>query len=496
MIARNIRHMRLGLYKPVVLAVPIDPATLFTGGVKGAYWEPGRSTYSGGTLSDLSGHGHSMLQATAGKRPALTSGPPHYLTFDGVDDTLESTTLSNLISANALELHMAVRIITNPSLGSVVYQNPGMGADADGYMGIFTRKVIGQSNVSGYHWDTAADSLDQYAPIDTDFVVGIWHEGGDLFMQINNDTPLMVASGDIGALTGAFKFGQGNVSYGFANFRLYGAVIRGSTYTSGQRASVRQYLANLAGIDMAADFPDAPPLFDPATLLTTGDKGGYWVPGLSGYSGGTLQDLSSLNRDLSQGTAANRPTGTDNYLLFDGVNDQLTYAPVGDILLGTQFDVITAWRALAIDENEANTYGNQCVFADSGANIGIWVANAGSGRLARIMGYGWDGADDHLDFNTVDGVTVGTNKTYVGHLRYDGTNLKFRVNNETELSMAHGTNSLSISFHIGRHGNSSISPLNMRWYGAFVRSNTLLSADDLFEVRKFFGDWAGVNITA
>lgn len=258
--------------------------------------------------------------------------------------------------------------------------------------------------------------------------------------------------------------------------------------------SVRSIRHNRLGLNRT--IPPVDTITAIINMLIAGDKGGFWVPGVSGYSGGTLQDLSVLDRDLSQATSANRPSLVDNYLLFDGVNDQLTHAPVGNILLGTQFDVITAWRAITIDENEVNTYGNQCVFSDSGANIGIWVANAGSGRLARIMGYGWDGSDDHLDFNTVGGVTVGTAKDYVGHLRYDGTNLKFRVNNDTEKSMAHGTNSLSISFHIGRHGNSGISPLNMRWFGAFVRSNTLLSAPDLLKVRQFFGDRIGVSITA
>jgi hypothetical protein len=88
-----------GLLRP---RAPEGPVTLFTGGLKGAWYDPSdltsmRQDSAGsiaaaenapvGLLLDKSGNGLHLVQSSAARRPMLRSdGTRHFLEFDGVDD--------------------------------------------------------------------------------------------------------------------------------------------------------------------------------------------------------------------------------------------------------------------------------------------------------------------------------------------------------------------------------------------------------------------------
>lgn len=94
-----------------------DPASLFGGGIQGGWWDISdlsslfqNSDGTGavavgdpvGYVTDKSGNGRHMIQATAAARPVLRQdgGSFYYLEYDGVDDTLDvpgSTSMFNFL---------------------------------------------------------------------------------------------------------------------------------------------------------------------------------------------------------------------------------------------------------------------------------------------------------------------------------------------------------------------------------------------------------------
>jgi hypothetical protein len=83
-----------------------------------------------GRVSDLSGNGKHLLQATASKRPIYrTSGGHHWLEFDGGDDYLQA---SISISANSLHAYAAFRPLGVGSVyGRLVSIRLGVSGDFD-----------------------------------------------------------------------------------------------------------------------------------------------------------------------------------------------------------------------------------------------------------------------------------------------------------------------------------------------------------------------------
>jgi hypothetical protein len=96
-----------------------SPASLFAGGIQGAWYDPSDLTTlfqdSAGTtpvtasgqpvgkMLDKSGNGNHAVQATAAARPTYqTSAGLHWLAFDGVDDTMEAPALG--VSTSALSI--------------------------------------------------------------------------------------------------------------------------------------------------------------------------------------------------------------------------------------------------------------------------------------------------------------------------------------------------------------------------------------------------------
>lgn len=97
----------------VITANSFNPASLFTGGIQGGWYDPSDLTTlfqdSAGTtpvtaagqpvglVKDKSGNGHDWSQATSGLRPLYqTGGGLFWLAFDGVDDTIATTTAFTL----------------------------------------------------------------------------------------------------------------------------------------------------------------------------------------------------------------------------------------------------------------------------------------------------------------------------------------------------------------------------------------------------------------
>lgn len=110
------------IYKGFVAgSAPFDPASLFTGGYTGGYydasdlstlWQDSARTTPVtadgdpvGAWDDKSGNGNHLTQATSGRRPLYkTSGGLHWLQFDGIDDSLATSGTVDFSASDKLSI--------------------------------------------------------------------------------------------------------------------------------------------------------------------------------------------------------------------------------------------------------------------------------------------------------------------------------------------------------------------------------------------------------
>jgi hypothetical protein len=164
--------------------------------------------------------------------------------------------------------------------------------------------------------------------------------------------------------------------------------------------------------------------FDPALHLALA---GYWRSSYSASpwtgtasAGGTssAQDLTEATNPPSTDTAVNGKVPAN----FDGTNDQLT----GDDTLETYINASaeSGWALVyvdAISTNDASWSQNDCIVAtDASGRWGVYL-KSGAGTTVGFAHF--DGAAD----DTVE-TTIATGVWQFVQWKYDGTNIKIRVN--------------------------------------------------------------------
>jgi len=179
--------------------------------------------------------------------------------------------------------------------------------------------------------------------------------------------------------------------------------------------------------------------FDPSTLSLTG----WWrADGSTGYanSTGTFDGVASAgssgSRDLTQGTAANRPadgTALNGHTPpdFDGTDDAVASASAISTFVSASAWFF--WALVNIDaiaNNNASAFSNDLVFGDSSQFFGIHLkANGGS---PLVQAYQWDGAEKKAE------ASISTSTWTAILARYDGTNIRLKVNNGAVQTAAAG----------------------------------------------------------
>lgn len=135
--SKEALRVKLGLPKNLPLSeyykhsYPFDPLTLFAGGKQGVWYDPSDKstlfqdaagtipvTKDGdpvGLIKDKSGNGNHAAQTVSASRPAYqTDGVLHWLSFDGVDDSL---VISDMPRANVT--YAAVALLSNVDVSFV-----------------------------------------------------------------------------------------------------------------------------------------------------------------------------------------------------------------------------------------------------------------------------------------------------------------------------------------------------------------------------------------
>lgn len=237
-----------------------NPASLFASGEEGAWYEPGPSTAfqdtAGATpaglgdpvgrLNDLSGNGNHLTQATASSKPTLqqTAGGLWYLQFDGVDDFLELTGLTWLVTAQAT--FVGTQGGANPAR---IYSQSDAGADyntSDHYIPVI--RYPGGGGLSSFIWGQYREQLVS-APANT--VVFASHHNGSLLVNRANGVASPGYADTISKTFTAARIGKAvNDNSGLLDGRIYTLIVRNAACTAAQIADTEAYVAEHCGVTL------------------------------------------------------------------------------------------------------------------------------------------------------------------------------------------------------------------------------------------------------
>jgi len=262
-------NLGIGLGVTNYLRVPtvaLDPdaaiAALFSSGEEGAWYDPSDSTTvwqdAAGTIAatvgdpvgridDKSGNGNHATQSTSTARPTLqSSGGLYYLDFDGVDDYLETATIT-IPTSTDFSLGMGFTYLSLP-------------ADVQ------TALSWGGYVSNGFAFQTSKQSATTYkirlARNRTTFVDGTLNNIGDPYVWTveNSSTGAEGRKNAVSDLSSATVTSVGShvLSLGYrkdsnsqwADINLYGTVAINRTLTAGEIGDLESYLATKSGVTL------------------------------------------------------------------------------------------------------------------------------------------------------------------------------------------------------------------------------------------------------
>jgi hypothetical protein len=91
------------------------------------------------------------------------------------------------------------------------YDNEPVWGDAGGFMGLYIRNTTGTPETAQAYNFSGGNQSAEAAVITpgTAYVVEWWHDSGNVFLCVNNGTPVSVASGNTGNVGGVLGLGHG-----------------------------------------------------------------------------------------------------------------------------------------------------------------------------------------------------------------------------------------------------------------------------------------------
>jgi hypothetical protein len=192
--------------------------------------------------------------------------------------------------------------------------------------------------------------------------------------------------------------------------------------------------------------------FDPATLAPTG----WWRISFSGSPWtGTASAGTSGSNNLTEATNPPTATGTLNGFTladFDGTNDIL-----GGGAFTTYYDAdgYSGWALVFVDAittNSGSSFLNDAIVSDSGGIHEIYLTDNGAGTVNVGISH-YNGTTEPLAT-----ATFATGAWKLVQWKYDGTNIKIRVNGGAWSSTAAGGNldASGANLRVGGNYNGTI----------------------------------------
>jgi hypothetical protein len=243
-----------------------SPLVLFAGGEQGAWYEPSPTTCFTDTartvaavvgdpvagMTDLSGRGNHVTQATLANRPILRqSGALYYLENDAVDDFMASGNLNQLTMPH--EFWAALQHDTAAGIDEQVFSLAPVssGPTSSDVQGIFQRSDVVQRLIGAVRLGAGAANRSDHNSaftVGTPYVVRsvAGSSPNEIRVTSNGNTTTAAAtySGTPGIVSPYVIFGPGLT----AEMRFFGGLAIQRALTAGEATALKDYLDARAGI--------------------------------------------------------------------------------------------------------------------------------------------------------------------------------------------------------------------------------------------------------
>lgn len=195
-------------------------------------------------IDDLSGNGYNATELV--DSPTYKASIQNSLSvgrFDGTDDVLQGTAISNLIAADAYTIMAAVKYTTVGGGGIAGYDNEGFLSDAGGYWG--TMAYTGQAGA--YNYDGTSDIAVASYTAGNWMLIQTAHRSGNIEVRINGGAATSTASGNTLSLASSMLLGRHYNLYYFDG-DLGEALIYNTALSLSDINNVGDYLATKWGL--------------------------------------------------------------------------------------------------------------------------------------------------------------------------------------------------------------------------------------------------------
>lgn len=171
--------------------------------------------------TDQSGAGNNFAQATSSQRPTLVAGAVNGL--DAIRFTsasgsrMDGPALSALITNSAYTVLIVCQPITIGASSGTSYNNTAIIGELGGYFGAYDDST-GPKAVAGNY--TSADTVvkSNLVGLSNTYLHTQRHQGGNLYLSVNSNAEVSVASGATGSLAGQVFIGEGAVASFFDGY--------------------------------------------------------------------------------------------------------------------------------------------------------------------------------------------------------------------------------------------------------------------------------------
>jgi hypothetical protein len=406
-----------GLIGRRVAPSAFSPATL---SLTGWWFDYAGSPWLGTVSAGTSGSGNNDLEEGTNP-PSIGAALNGYDTanFDGTNDVLfgetgvTTTTYLDASAGSVAILFNADSAVAAAAAGAA-YESPALfGGNTGGtYYGI--------------HYDAAGVRVTLYdgawKEVIVAALVGEWnlaqvkHDGVNLMLRVNSGAWFSVAAGAIGNLTAPMAIGPDYNSAAFFDGKVAEVIVSDTVFSDGTFDQIITYISSKYAIDLDD--------FSPVSLSLTGwwranYTGSPWIPTATAGSSVSNGNLAEATNPPATGTAVNGLTPTD----FDGVNDQLHNANAVSTFITT-----TAWSCWALVWVDTIAYAGATYYSGDPIltdhySVECWGLHLSTNGGNKVIAYQWNGAAAGFAVSA-----ISTGAWQLVQAKYDGTNIKCRVN--------------------------------------------------------------------
>ena len=159
-----------------------------------------------------------VTQGTAANRPTLRMGRLNarpVVTFDGSNDVLTGTVLSNLMTVAEFTFITVFRVqsASANNAAATVFNNHPIVGDSNGYFGLYVRTAAGVYYLQAALFDSAQRVVETPILLDTWYIAAVSHFGGVLTLSLQPGfSGVSIAAGNIGAMGGVVCVGGNTIA--------------------------------------------------------------------------------------------------------------------------------------------------------------------------------------------------------------------------------------------------------------------------------------------